>query len=184
MYAKPPVLIIDDILSSLDKVTLKHVWDNVFGPVGLVRRMGSTAVVATHASKSSYVTNFEDQTYVGVYTVTLLKDADHVVVMDNRQISQQGPPSEVLGAVPSEEQETIEETDATDEEPQEKKSVSDAESEMDQEMKDLVCSTGDTSLYWYYLKSIGWKFSFIGIGFCIGEQFFGTFDRGFPSFQL
>jgi ABC-type multidrug transport system ATPase subunit len=181
LYAKPPVLIVDDILSSLDKVTQKHVWDNVFGPGGLVRRIGSVAVVATHASKSRIYTDFENTILIpNILSVALLTDADHVIVMDNRRISQQGPPSEVQGVVASQEQADVEENDATNEEPEENKSVSDAESEMDQEMKDLICSTGDRSLYRYYLKSIGWKFSLIGIGFSIGENFFSTFDRVFP----
>lgn len=47
------MFVVDDIFSSLDKKTQKLVWDNVFGPNGIVRELGSSAIIATHSRKPS-----------------------------------------------------------------------------------------------------------------------------------
>ncbi|KAK8149661.1 hypothetical protein G3M48_006089 [Beauveria asiatica] len=41
LYAAPPVFLIDDIFASLDQMTRSYVWEQVFGPSGLARALGS-----------------------------------------------------------------------------------------------------------------------------------------------
>lgn len=41
------------------------------------------------------------------------------------------------------------------------------EEEVQKQIDDLMQSSGDSSLYWYYLKSIGWKYSLIGLSFSV-----------------
>lgn len=49
VYARKPVVIIDDVLSGLDKTTEKLVFSRVFGRNGLLRQMHCTIVLATHS---------------------------------------------------------------------------------------------------------------------------------------
>lgn len=49
LYQGSPLLILDDILSGLDNNTDAEVFRRVFGPSGLIRRRGATAVLCTHS---------------------------------------------------------------------------------------------------------------------------------------
>ncbi|CAM1508146.1 Fc.00g049940.m01.CDS01 [Cosmosporella sp. VM-42] len=49
IYSRKPVAIFDDVFSGLDKVTEQAVFDQVFGNDGLLRKNGTTAILATHA---------------------------------------------------------------------------------------------------------------------------------------
>jgi ATP-binding cassette subfamily C (CFTR/MRP) protein 1 len=50
LYARKPVLLIDDMLAGLDNTTEKLVFDRVFGRAGLLRKSNATAILATHAT--------------------------------------------------------------------------------------------------------------------------------------
>ena len=47
------IAIFDDIFSGLDKNTSKNIFDRVFGPHGLLRKWGTTTILATHSGKRS-----------------------------------------------------------------------------------------------------------------------------------
>ncbi|KAL2279295.1 hypothetical protein FJTKL_13505 [Diaporthe vaccinii] len=49
VYARKPVVVVDDVLSGLDKTTEKLVFSRVFGRNGLLRQMQCTIVLATHS---------------------------------------------------------------------------------------------------------------------------------------
>lgn len=49
IYARNPVLVIDDVLSGLDNTTKSLVYTRVFGSEGLLRQMDCTTVLATHS---------------------------------------------------------------------------------------------------------------------------------------
>ncbi|OJJ95656.1 hypothetical protein ASPACDRAFT_1875772 [Aspergillus aculeatus ATCC 16872] len=49
IYARRSVYILDDILSGLDATTEAKILQRLLGPTGLLRRNGSTTVLATHA---------------------------------------------------------------------------------------------------------------------------------------
>ncbi|SPN96674.1 related to multidrug resistance protein [Cephalotrichum gorgonifer] len=49
LYLESDMLIFDDILSGLDNDTETEVFNRVFGPEGMLRRRGSTAVICTHS---------------------------------------------------------------------------------------------------------------------------------------
>jgi len=51
VYARKPVAIFDDVFSGLDKVTEKTVFNRVFAQDGLLRRSGTSIILATHAGK-------------------------------------------------------------------------------------------------------------------------------------
>ncbi|GAB1206155.1 hypothetical protein APSETT445_004837 [Aspergillus pseudonomiae] len=49
VYARKRIACFDDVLSGLDNGTAHLVFNNVFGPAGLLRRLGCTAFLATHS---------------------------------------------------------------------------------------------------------------------------------------
>lgn len=51
LYSRKPIAIFDDVLSALDAATQETIIENVFGPAGLMRKMGTTLVLATHSAR-------------------------------------------------------------------------------------------------------------------------------------
>ena len=51
VYSRCSIFIFDDVFSALDKRTERTVVDRIFGPEGLIRKLGSTVVLVTHASQ-------------------------------------------------------------------------------------------------------------------------------------
>ena len=51
MYARPEIIILDDVLSALDAKTEAHVAEMLLGPDGIFRSQGTTVILVTHASK-------------------------------------------------------------------------------------------------------------------------------------
>jgi ATP-binding cassette subfamily C (CFTR/MRP) protein 1 len=50
LYSRKPVFLIDDMIAGLDNTTEKLVFDRVFSTNGLLRKMGVTVLLATHAT--------------------------------------------------------------------------------------------------------------------------------------
>lgn len=55
LYARTPVLLLDDIFSSLDLTTADMMFHRLFGKDGLIRKWNPTVILTTHSSK--YNTN-------------------------------------------------------------------------------------------------------------------------------
>ena len=51
VYARKQILILDDILSALDSATAEKVFSRTFGARGLLRKIGATVILATHAGE-------------------------------------------------------------------------------------------------------------------------------------
>ncbi|KAI7489964.1 multidrug resistance-like protein [Hortaea werneckii] len=60
LYSRKRLMIFDDVFSALDKRTAKNVFRKVFGPNGLSRRLGLTAVLVT---QSSHHASFADAVF-------------------------------------------------------------------------------------------------------------------------
>ncbi|KAH8702423.1 multidrug resistance-associated protein [Talaromyces proteolyticus] len=72
VYSRKNIACFDDVLSGLDNVTARLVFNNVFGPTGLLRRLGCTVFLATHSTH-------------------YLSQADFIIVLgDNGQVLEQG----------------------------------------------------------------------------------------------
>ncbi|KAK3369714.1 putative ABC transporter [Lasiosphaeria ovina] len=72
VYSRKRIACFDDVLSGLDSATAQAVFSGVFGPGGLLRKIGCTVFLATHS-------------------VHHLPDADHIIVFsDNGQAIEQG----------------------------------------------------------------------------------------------
>lgn len=50
LYARAEVLLLDDVLSALDERTANSIVEKLFHPNGLLRKLGTTIVLVTHAS--------------------------------------------------------------------------------------------------------------------------------------
>jgi ATP-binding cassette, subfamily C (CFTR/MRP), member 1 len=75
VYARADIYLLDDILSAVDQHVGRHIINEVVGPKGLLR--GKTRVLATNA-------------------IPVLRDADHIAMMENGQIKEQGTYVELM----------------------------------------------------------------------------------------
>lgn len=51
LYDRSLLLVLDDVFSGLDNHTVSRVFERTFGPTGLLRRRGTTALVCTHSMR-------------------------------------------------------------------------------------------------------------------------------------
>ncbi|KAF4334279.1 multidrug resistance-associated [Fusarium beomiforme] len=80
LYNRKPVAIFDDVFSGLDKVTEQIIFTRVFGKDGLLRKNGTTVILATHA-------------------VNRLPESDFVMVLEKGgRLIEQGTYSELRSA--------------------------------------------------------------------------------------
>lgn len=137
LYARKPVLILDDIFSGFDPGSTESVFHEVLGPSGLARRLNMTVILATH-------------------TIKFLPFADHVIVLGPEP--QEGGYA-YLRTIPGYVKDL-----AINEVTQEVKSceetVPTAELEDDKSMvnasgADLARRTGEFAIYRYYFGSAG-----------------------------
>lgn len=80
VYCRPVVALLDDVLAGLDRRTEEHVFHNVIGPGGSLSRLGATIILCTQATH-------------------YLSMVDHVVVLRDQTIVEQGPPPELRRSV-------------------------------------------------------------------------------------
>ncbi|KAF2439261.1 putative ABC multidrug transporter [Karstenula rhodostoma CBS 690.94] len=77
LYLQSDLLVLDDVFSGLDADTEARVFRQVFAPGGLIRRRAATVVLCTHSVKH-------------------LPDADHVIVLGNDTIAEQGSYADLI----------------------------------------------------------------------------------------
>ncbi|KND91880.1 Multidrug resistance-associated protein 1 [Tolypocladium ophioglossoides CBS 100239] len=164
LYSRKPLLLVDDVLSSLDATTRNHVWNRVFGPSGLCRTTGTAVVLATH---------FLD----------MLQETDNIVVLESGHIKNQGTLSTLRskGCLPHQAQTDTSNPLLTDKgevaapsenRHPEREQVVDAD-----KMNDLMRRSGDSSLYWYYFKSFGWSYGLVAATARVATAFFLLFPQ-------
>ncbi|KAJ4864305.1 ABC transporter domain-containing protein [Trichoderma breve] len=162
IYSRKQVLIADDIFSGLDPESRRHIWTQVFGPLGILRRQKSTVILATH-------------------TLEFIQDADHIIILENGRIEHQGTFSELCDSVAILKSQQGKEDDSTsedssDEIEQKLPNVRRQETEAE-ETENLTQRMGDSSLYAYYFRSIGWKLALGALFFSTTEQFLAQFAQ-------
>ncbi|PMB69814.1 Multidrug resistance-associated protein 1 [Beauveria bassiana] len=175
LYAAPHVFVIDDIFASLDPTTRSYVWEQVFGPSGLARALGSAVIIATHSGEFP---PFQARiSPADVPQVHIMERADHVVIMEQCRILRQGPyTAAAVQKYPVQGNDTGSSGEQPKQTPAVANSTNDAavskEKYIKQQIDDLVQSQGDTSLYWYYFKSVGWKYGLIGLSLATSVEVF------------
>ena len=55
LYSRSQILILDDVFSALDKRTEGTISDKLLGKIGLFKKLGSTVILVTQASKHSFL---------------------------------------------------------------------------------------------------------------------------------
>lgn len=83
LYSRKPVFLIDDMIAGLDNTTERLVFDRVFGTNGLLRKMGVTVLLATHAT---HFAQHADRIIV-VSGGRLVEDATHQELVDEDKVN-------------------------------------------------------------------------------------------------
>jgi ABC-type multidrug transport system fused ATPase/permease subunit len=155
LYTETNFLVLDDILSGLDAETATQVFLRTFGPDGLLRRRGATAVLCTHS-------------------VRWLTHADHVVVLGSGTVLEQGKLGDLSTTVKEQAgQDANPATDIRDGsktqlEPAAALTAQVTDSYIDEEQR----MAGDSTVYGHYLSSLG-RMSVLAIIVCsLGWGFF------------
>ena len=164
VYARKPVVVIDDALSGLDATTSQNVFEALFGRTGLCKAHGMTVVLATHAAQ-------------------YLSQADNIIALSSEgTVCEQGSYDELdrlQGYVYALKTKSDRSSASGSEEkpvPVEMQSSAAAAKVADQQ-HDLARRTGDLTVYKYYAKSIGWVY---GIYLVVTTIFF-TFGLKFAD---
>ncbi|KAJ5629255.1 P-loop containing nucleoside triphosphate hydrolase protein [Penicillium herquei] len=141
LYSREPILILDDVLTGLDRETETFVLESVFGQNGLLKEILRTVIMATNSAHH-------------------LPYADHIISINSSgQLAEQGSYEELVvsrGSVPFLPTQTGEEKTARlpevvfDEDTLQ-------ELNLDKDEVDLASrQTGDWLVYLYYFQNIGW----------------------------
>ncbi|KAM3456042.1 hypothetical protein MY3296_001911 [Beauveria thailandica] len=161
LYARKPIAIFDDVLSALDSSTQDIIADKVFGRDGLLRRMNTTVVLATHSMRHLHVADIvvaltsDGQHTTHVVDRSRTDPSVHVAIQDD-QVVQAAPHLDVTA------------------------NAIVAEKDYRQEAENLANagrSIGDLEVYKYYFASLGWSSLCIFLAFVLAEA-------GFSALQL
>lgn len=175
LYQNFELFVFDDILSGLDADTEQHVFNRVFGPNGLLKKRGATAVLCTHS-------------------VRHLPDADHVLALSAQgTLVEQGTFAELMTnnkyvhslGVQTKKTDTSSKEDAgaSDDPAEEKKATGSPAKppkpvELKAQDKEKIARTmGDSKVFMHYFKSIGvfWLTMFFLSG--VGDGFLWNFPN-------
>ncbi|CCF40634.1 ABC transporter [Colletotrichum higginsianum] len=166
VYSRKPVFVVDDALSGLDVATRNHVWNGLFEPDGLVRQYGASIILTTHS-------------------LDYLSSANNVVILgDDGHIANQGTFDSMRSSTYLEnlsidinrrdDATSLGDIDPLESKKQDRPPKNDAEIDPEQ---DLLRTAGDTTLYWYYFKSIGWQYGSAGAIFLVLNCFVNVFPQ-------
>ncbi|KAJ6184246.1 ABC transporter integral membrane type 1, partial [Penicillium mononematosum] len=173
IYARPSLLILDDIFGALDAVTSRLIFQRVLGRAGLVRRLGIATILVTIAVKH-------------------LKEADNLIVLskDGRmegqgifgELEKRNQYLQSLSRSPSPEDDEVEESKESDSQPGETREVKKETGEMAERetVHKIFRGDGDFSLYTYYINSFGWW----AFGLTLGFATLYVFCIAFPQVML
>ncbi|KAK4449692.1 hypothetical protein QBC34DRAFT_350884 [Podospora aff. communis PSN243] len=143
VYARRNLIILDDVLSALDATTERHIVDNLIGPHGLFKELGTTVLLITHATQH-------------------LPLADHIIILDeNGAIAEQGSWDDLradagyISKIVLKDKEGDGSKPRDRAEPENEGQDSAKPSEEAGKMQELTRKTGDITLYTYYFGAIG-----------------------------
>ena len=164
LYSKKQLIIIDDGFSGLDAETEEKVFVKFFGQQGLLRQLGITAILVTHA-------------------VSRLSYADHIIALNaNGQIAEQGTFEQlqnvggyVEGLATKHNFESTRTNTALEDidiisitgNPTITPGAINARAKAKAEEEDLRRPLGELSIYKYYFSSIGWSRSLLSLFYTV-----------------
>ncbi|KAH8805003.1 P-loop containing nucleoside triphosphate hydrolase protein [Xylogone sp. PMI_703] len=144
VYSRKRIAIFDDVLSGLDAGTQEAIFNNVFGPNGLLSKIQTMVILVTHS-------------------VHRAPSADHIIALENGEIVEQGSFAELNStggyvAKLNLQDKAIQEATESETSSSSKTKVISVISQSQNANQDLARQTGDFSIYNYYIKSIGtWR---------------------------
>ncbi|KAJ4251360.1 hypothetical protein NW762_011341 [Fusarium torreyae] len=160
VYARCEIVLLDDSFSALDSKTESQVVANLLGTQGYFRKTDVTVVLTTNSAKHFDL-------------------ADSLIILDSGRVTYQGPPSGIKEdaaqirqiylnrTIPQENAESLEES----------KVVQGQALGVTEAMADLARSTGDFSLYGYYLRAAKLPNFFFLLACTASYSFFVTFPQ-------
>lgn len=169
LYLRSDLLVLDDIFSGLDADTEEKVFQQVFGPDGLLKERGSTVVLCTHSIRH-------------------LRAADHIIALGNGTIIEQGSFDKLmasqgyvqrLGLKGSSDNTASAEKTTSNKTPQESKpemlhpTMTNKSSTAPD--ADTSRQIGDKTVYKHYFKSMGWILAGCSLIFAVLFGFFTNF---------
>lgn len=177
LYQQCDLLIVDDVLGGLDADTEEHVFQRVFGPAGLLKARGTTAVLCTHAtrhlSSSDYVIALADDG-----TIAEQGTFDNLARIRPNIIQEFGVHPQSKEAKAPAESTHADAPDAVSDAPASR--ASSTASLRDDASPDPTRLMGDRAVFGYYFRSIGmfWMLAFAAFGVTCG------FFHNFPTVWL
>ncbi|KAK6082594.1 ABC transporter [Seiridium cupressi] len=162
LYARPDILLLDDTLSGLDGRTENQAVENLFGPGGLIHKLGTTVFLITDAVQHFHL-------------------ADRILVLENFRIKEQGSWDELQAK-----QQQIEkiitksEGDALKESDQAPSSLQIPTKSVQKDKSKSSRSEGDSSLYGYYFKYAG----YVNLVLLVAPTAVYSFCINFPQYWL
>ncbi|KAF1838182.1 canalicular multispecific organic anion transporter 1 [Decorospora gaudefroyi] len=147
VYAQKDIIILDDCLSGLDGQTENRIWHSLFGQEGLLKRCRTTVLIASSSAKR-------------------LPYCDHIVALDEEgKIAEQGTFEKLntFGGYVSGFDLALADWDYSPEKheyeaPPRYTGIQDSKTKLTEHdiQADANRRTGDTAIYVYYVKSVGW----------------------------
>ncbi|KAJ6119541.1 P-loop containing nucleoside triphosphate hydrolase protein [Penicillium sp. IBT 18751x] len=157
LYSREPILILDDVLTGLDRHTENDILNAVFGPRGLLKETNQTVIMATNSAHH-------------------LSRANFIISLDQHgQVIEQGSYEDLMASCGY--VSTLASTSSTANTSRAPDVVLDNETlqtlNLEDEMTDTLSrQTGDWSIYLYYFQIIGWPllglFFFCAVLFIFG----------------
>lgn len=175
VYARRKLLLFDDIFSALDRKTRTTITSRLLGVDGILRKANSTVVLVTHESRTPFEIPCR---LANTLIVDQLSYADQIYVLSDgllrRKESHDRSSCEGMGTDDVEDEGSkglptlgIEDKAAM---------ISEAN-----EIDDLRRATGDSAVYTYYLRYVGWAKAMIFVSFVTMNVFSSTYSRKWTS---
>ncbi|TVY42741.1 ABC transporter [Lachnellula subtilissima] len=175
LFARCDIVLLDDTFSGLDGETEKSVFDNLFGPTGLFRRLKTTAVLASNSSKL-FILSYISSTYTKA--AQYFQAADHIVVLEDHGIKEQGNWQTIEGKASSIAKFTSSSQSKYDLSQSANFDKLSAQTRAKDEAEvDLARQTGDSALYGYYFGFVGLINLVLYVTFTSSYSFFITIHQ-------
>ncbi|KAL6875904.1 P-loop containing nucleoside triphosphate hydrolase protein [Trichoderma longibrachiatum] len=160
IYARCDIVILDDSFSALDGKTENRIVENLLGPDGHFRKMGTTVFLisnaASHFSLADWLIVLADSSIQYQGSVAGLKDQPQSILKVNATDLDKHAAEEELKVDSNVQRQTMKVADA---------------------ISDLSRATGDITLYGYYIKAIGFRNFFLLLACTASYSFFVTFPQ-------
>ncbi|KAF1994323.1 hypothetical protein P154DRAFT_585907 [Amniculicola lignicola CBS 123094] len=154
VYARAPIILLDDSFSALDGKTERTIVENLLGPEGYFKKNATTVVYNTNSGKSEHYRDKGNISYQGMWK-ELKQDIKSTVKYHTDETEVYRPEPQLQVDVAAQNQQ-----------------IKAAEA-----LEDSKRETGDTSLYGYYIKAMGLRNFLILVSCTSCYAFFVTFPQ-------